>query len=111
MQREATTSPRPSLQQPCAHPRNNTNIFRVFFFKCLDFETLSQLHIIQIKEHLCLTHKQCVTCISFFSSVCVRVHIWRASGCKLGTPGHGACNLAGGLTLVNPLLGVLRMMM
>lgn len=34
-----------------------------------------------------------------------------ASGCKLSFPGHGGCNLAGGLTLVNPLLGVLRMMM
>lgn len=33
------------------------------------------------------------------------------SGCELSIPGHGGCNLTGGLTLVNPLLGVLRMMM
>lgn len=33
------------------------------------------------------------------------------SGCKLSIPGHGGCNLTGGLTLANPLLGVLRMMM
>lgn len=59
-----------------------------------------------------MSHTQAMCDLYFlFSSVCVRVHIWRASGCKLGTPGHGACNLAGGLTLVNPLLGVLRMMM
>ena len=35
----------------------------------------------------------------------------RVCGCKLCIPGDGGCNLTGGLTLVNPLLGVLRMMM
>ncbi len=33
------------------------------------------------------------------------------SGCKLSILGRGGCNLTGGLTLVNPLLGVQRMMM
>lgn len=40
--------------------------------------------------------------------VCVHLCV---RGCKLSIPGHGGCNLTGGLTLVNPLLGVQRMMM
>lgn len=46
--------------------------------------------------------------VFYFSSVCVYLCV---SGCKLSIPGHSGCNLTGGLTLVNPLLGVLRMMM
>lgn len=42
--------------------------------------------------------------------VCFLFHVYLC-GCKLSIPGHGGCNLTGGLTLVNPLLGVLRMMM
>lgn len=30
---------------------------------------------------------------------------------RVSIPGHGGCKLTGGLTLLNPLLGVLRMMM
>lgn len=47
----------------------------------------------RVPEHVCLG-----------ACVCV-------SRCKLSIPGHGVCNFTGGLTLVNPLLGVLRMMM
>lgn len=44
--------------------------------------------------------------------------VWRSvsSSCMcvywcVSIPGHGGCELTGGLTLLNPLLGVLRMMM
>lgn len=39
------------------------------------------------------------------SFLCVRAYLC------VSIPGHGACKLTGGLTLLNPLLGVLRMMM
>lgn len=58
---------------------------------------------------VCVLHRKCestpfILCVFVRASLCV-------SGCKLGIPGRRGCNLTGGLTLVNPLLGVQRMMM
>lgn len=51
----------------------------------------------------CLCLMQVVCWIAFYF-VCICAD-------KLGIPGHGGYNLTRGLTLVNPLLGVVRMMM
>lgn len=77
-------------------------------FKCLDFKWACQ----------CWTYFQTNLCayVLLTQAMCVHVFLYLCaylcvSGCKLNIPGHGGCNLTGGLTLVNPLLGVLRMMM
>lgn len=65
-----------------------------------------------IRKHLNIWIAQVWMSVLLWNSPCVSYILCRSvCGCKLSIPGHAGCNLTGGLTLVNPLLGVLRMMM